>query len=623
MAFFGLFSIAKEDVSRRASPGMGSIAFPATGLVEAPLRLPGCSGCSKRVAHNPCSGIGIQIPHGEHRYQRVPLVQRPDVATLNRLQTALFALGYIAWGYIGNDILFNSSAANNGSQTLGCELLGSSGNVLTLRADNPKALTLGVSRENPDYPLPDPETGATTPFVFLDLTQVLPVGAAVEFDHPSILAGKLSPMITKVNPPVSNDLTGVTFTVEVWADCSNAREPLDAYYPPPGGRYTCTLRWEALDASDFGNFQAPRETAFSRKTLEFTELGTYALTNNAGGACRILWPGMMTEAVVVELVRRVSAGGGSDFMTDGWIEDRLTGLDPSPGSYSTSIDLTDIDTVTYERAIVTYHPEAIATDAFRIQFASGCMHAQKDPSGSYKMVGDHRCAAPGSSGFSTFRGDRCWKPGSCDAFALGDAAGTFGAPEFTPADLGAAALLSSLWHRFNWIIEQGIPGISSHRNFRLRKPHPGGPSIQGLAGGFADVVPSGYFARRQPHFGAVFGKRITWTDEDDNEQQGIVPGAFYAASEYTAGTTPEAGCIAGAVSGWSSKLDALGAAMDPGLALLPHRLTGRASVYEYEHSAAAMHASNELVQIEAIVSGCSLSGDEDTAVTASVRARFS
>jgi hypothetical protein len=111
-------------------------------------------------------------------------------------------------------------------------------------------------------------------------------------------------------------------------------------------------------------------------------------------------------------------------------------------------------------------------------------------------------------------------------------------------------------------------------------------------------VPAGKFARREPWFGPVWGRRVTWTDTGD-QFQALVHGAFYLEGYQTdtdefwdATTTPTAGVIASEVTGWDTKVDATAAATRPTLRHLPYRYTGRTNLYTYAHGEDSLGRTN-------------------------------
>lgn len=627
MAFVEL-GISKSDVPRRsAEAGRGSLAFPATGLTEHSFRLAGCSGCVKASLHDACLAIGVQPSVGFSRYGYVPEANKPTVADLNKIQSALAIAYYSFQGYVGPEVRWNAGGANNGSQSETYEIVSASGTTLTLRGRNPKRMQVGSSRLNPVWPFPDPVTGSTARLIGDAVFHSLPVGAAVEFAFPSVLNEKVSPFIVSINPPESDSLEDVEFSVECSVNVSNADEPFDEFYPPEDGKYYCTVRWEGLAPNDWKNFQAPAEEQWTARTVTFTTAEEHELLDTGGNSTRILWPGMIGRAVRVALTL---ADTSVNELSESQIRAILSVTDDGTASWESTIDLSGF---TFASAAVSFWCESRSGDTKRLPFFGTCVHAQADPSDSYNTTGGHRCTAEESTGFANFTGAVCWKPSACNRFAIGDAAESWGTLEFAPADFGDEQWLSNLWTAGAWVVVQGIPGISAVRNFSISKPAGALLGIQGLCGGFVDVVPEGIFPAKAPLFPPSMGQRETWTDGDGNHYQQIRTGAFYAAPldltatggdllHWTVGTTPDAGLIAANVSGWGTKTDALGETMDAALARLPHRLIGRTHVYNYTQGGSGLAVTNRLTTVEAIVAGFAIASAEDAGVASVIRARF-
>lgn len=598
MAFLSL-DLDKSDAARGTTSGRKAVAFPTLdGITPTSVRPSGCAGCAHAAAHDVCEALAFLPPHGEGRYDRVPVDVRPDVQTMHDVQAALFRAAYCFQGYIGNELLYNVGASgDNGSQFVTYEVVSAAGDVLTLKGPNPKRVLIGSLRVNPEWPFPDPATGLTSRLVPEGREYALPAGASVEFSYPSVLERKARPMIVKVNPPATDAATA-EFTVIVDQTVENATSPLDLAFPPGDGKYWCRVRWEATSPARWLNLQAPHETQFTRHTAEFTSAAVHELLDTGGNSTRVLWPGMLPGAALVTMHRQ---GGGTELV--GAVASLLETVQTGTGTWETTIDLTGFDFVaTYEKAVVVYHPEARAADDYRLPFQSSCSHSQVDFSGSYVHRGGRRCQLVDSSGFEAYEGE-CWQPG-CDGFALGNTVESYGSGEYLPDDMGDAGFWGGLWHRASWIVQQGVPGMSAARNFSLSRPSGGGPSVQSLCGAFVDEVPGGLFASRNEHESPKLGQLLEWTDEDGHERMGLWTGAFYGAGvlfdsdgpdkRWVAGTTPAAGGIAAAVSGWGTKDEADGVAMNTGLARLPWRNVGRTSVYSFAGGGNAMGRTNEV-----------------------------
>lgn len=644
---------SKVDASRRtAIEGAKAISFPQTGLSEQKVVVSECSSCSKVNTHCPLQALGIQVPHGESRYQRVPDSNRVTLEDINELQTTLHLLGYIHQGYVGDEILFNAgSGAANASDFVTYEIVSASGSTLTLKGRNPKYISLGTSTENPNWPgeapsslrpagISDAEWDAMKygRLISGSASQVLPVGSSVEYQYPSVLHQQSYPLIEKVNAPSTDSLDDVTFSVVLDQNCSKADEPFDDYYPPSDGKYYVKIRFESSFPQNWKNIQEPKETAFTKKRIEVTEAGVIELKNTSGQSTRVLYPDFFDGAFTVQLIEQ---GGGTSTWSNAEIKSRLTTTQASSSSWSVDFDLSDVDfDSTYSQLNIVYHPEATSADTYRIQFQGQCSNAQVDPSGSYQMDGDSRCMSPDASEFDNFD-EVCWKP-DCDGFALGtdngvdgDEGETLGTLSFGPDSIDDSDWWSGLWHRADWFIKQQIAGTSAANNFKMIRPSNAGPSIQSLCGGWMDKVPEGYFAFREPYAEPLFGKRFTMTDVDGNEYQKLVTGAFFLQSydhtddggdsyEWNPSSAPEEGVIADEVFGWTTKPDALTGNVDTGLDFLPYKNTGRTNVYSYQHSSSALGRTNlRHSNSQAFITGIKLNGSEDNNVTDAVRDWFS
>lgn len=646
---FVAFSWTKEDVPRRTTGGRKAIAFPSTGLPEASIRPSACSACPRAADHDVCQAIGIAVPYGETRYQRVPVNQRPTVQHVNELQAALWLAGYCAHGYIGDQYIYNvGESATNASQFTSVEILSASGSWLIVYGENPRRLNIGTSTVNPEWPFEAPAElrppGITDEewdvmkygrLIPGSATFSLPVGAAVEFQYPSVLFQRLVPFIVEID--CDTDESPCEYRVRCSTTVANARRPYDNFFPPVEGKYFAKLRFEALTQARWLNVQAPSETQFSRASATFTTAAVHELLNNAGHSTRVLYPSMLAGALTVTLSLQA---GGIETLSDGAAQ-ALLSTTQSPSGWSTTIDLSAFDFgETYSQAAVAYLPQAVAGDAVRLPFQSSCSNAQRDPSGSFVHGDERHCARAGTATqFGTFR-DECWQP-ECSGFALGDdGSGDDGGPaaigprSIGPSDMGDEDFWSGLWHRGDWFVQQGIPGISHHRNFSFGRPDNAGASIGSLCGGFSDTVPPGYYPLRDLFFGPVFGRRFELDDGDGNEAHALVMGAFYLAPydhESQGGdsyvfdwsASPTLGAVADAVSSWNTKPDAIGGNIETDLARLPFRLTGATNVYTYGHGSSAMAASNERhANSEAFVVAMSLATEDDELADL-IRARFS
>ncbi len=617
MAMFGGWS-AKSDVARVATDGERSLHWPAwsPSLTKKKVIEGACAGCSKEATHNVCKLLGFDVPHGEGRGDRLPAANKLRVADVNRIQSGLAVLAHAGHGQVESNVVFATSAGQNASQSWTYEITAVPGaKRLTLKGPNPGRLVSG------------------------DVVCSMPVGAEVVYASPSALSGKNRPMITKIHPPASEDSDDVTFDVEVSIGCGSAREPIDLANPPVDGKYYCDVRFELLMGAHWLHVVAAKETAFTRRVgVEFTTDAVHELLDTDGNSTRVLWPGMLEGAITAQLFNGATAGPMVDVLEvyDG--APRLVTVDTGARAWETTLDLRGLGIgTTYTKAVVTFHPEATASDTWRLAFAGSCAHSYVEASGSYAHDGDHRCAVVDSTGFATYRGEWCWKPGSCDGFALGDKVGYFGAADFLPDDGANVAWWSGIWHRADWLLRQKVAWVSTPLGtaYVLERKPGGGPSVFSLLGGFVQSVPSlTGVATVEPWAGPVWGQRVTWTDGDGHEHQRIVPGAFVAQGmdlsadggpdlRSDASTDPEMGGLPTEVAGWLTKTDGLGGALPDGLAALPYRLTGGMQPYAYQHNGGAFgRASSRWTSADMAITSIDLTEPGDASLAAWVRGRF-
>jgi len=572
---------ALADVPNRTAAGQEAIAFPdmievegQPDVVEKPVRLRACSACTKKALHNCTKKIAFSPPHGEHRYQRVPEANRPTKAVIDRIQKSFHLMGFAAWGLIGDDVIYNAGGGNNGSQRVVYEIVGASGDTLTLRGPNPKNILIGSLRANPNYPLPDPQTGVTSALVPEGFEITLPVGGAVEFLSESVLTNKLVPMVVGITLPASDDLEDdVTFGLKTNCQVGNAMRPIDLAYPPDS--YHCIVRFEALAPDFYLNVQGLVDAQFSRKTISDVSCATaIELKDNDDDDARVLYPIMWPgRAVTVTL-------SDGRVLGDAEITAALT-TTQTAGGWSTELDLTAYAGLT---ATITYHPEAVAADTLRIPFQGGCSNSQFV--GGYGDSG-RVCVAIEASERANHR-QECWQP-ECTNFSIGGASNGFGNKPTPPQD-PTADWLTGLWTRQRWVASNTVAGASSYRYVQLSKPVGGGPSIQGLTGGWRDeVIAASDKPTKYPYDAAVFGKRVTW-ENDGNSYHGLVHGGLFARPDVLVPNGPDfthdaasgynAGCISGDAA-FQAQADALGTQHSALLKLFPYRYVGSCGVDDY------------------------------------------
>jgi hypothetical protein len=502
----------KTNAPRKAEQGQRMWCVP-TGLSTTVENPRGCAGCSQNATHNIAESLLVNVPIDQSggRYGMIPVTERQDVPNMNRIQSALFLWHYYLYGYFGAPLIFNAGpAGDNADQAFAYEIRGVGSGYIVLYGKNPKRLVTGASRVNPEWPLPDPVTGSPARLIWeSDASAMQIAGASVEFQYPSVLYGKFNPLISSIVAPDS-EADDVEFTAYLGgADTSNVMVPYDATFPPADGIYRCLIRSEILRPQAFKDYQAPKETQFSPRRMTFNSPGVYGLTASDDNGCRVILPGMATDAVVIQ------------FSPSGLILRNPSGIVATTyaGTYSTTIDLTGFD---FETAVVDYWAESTAPEdnaRQRVIWQGQCSKSRIDYSTSHDHgAGPQHCGETSSTGFqSDLYHQNCWLPGRCSGFSLADE---------SLSTMDDANFLGTLWTRSSWIISQGVPGISNSRNFTLIQK--GGASIQLFTGGFSQSVPSGFFEDRDELNTQALGKRVIYTDEDGGQRQTLEFGAFYA-----------------------------------------------------------------------------------------------
>jgi hypothetical protein len=560
-------------------------AWGANTIVK---RLPECAGCARIDDHDVAEWIGRAMPApGTGRYSLVTANNRPDITRLHRLQTLMFLYGRTFFGLVGDAVLYNAGqAADNASQRYQFRIVSGEPGKLTLRGRHPGLLGLTASRINPEWPFADPITGEYSRIIFMGGTTSLPAGCVVEYLFPSILTGRTFPIVSKIIVPGTySDIDDVQFEVEIGNnDGTNARAPYDSRYPAAGGLYFCFLRWQALAREDWKDFQAQLEMQVVRRRITVNNPGVVALTNSDDDPTRVI-----PESVQVVAFPPVPLNIPALLSTTG-------------PPYATTLNLTGTG---IEIATINYICEATGDEINRVPTMGQCRWAKKDPSGSWIHGTDQHCAkAATASGFAAgLFHDGCWLPGRCNQFQVFDeSTDTFGNAEWW----------ASLWTRSSWVLFQGLPGISSHRNFWLVWRE--GPSIAGLTGSWTDTVFQGRFERREEWNGTPLGRRETYTTTA-GDFQALIKGGIWeqahrfpetsdpgdGALEYRANansTSLRAGTIASIVDDWEVGKDNRNR--------YPWRYTASTGTYEFTTGGESMRNVNTFTTSEAIVAAANL-----------------
>jgi hypothetical protein len=474
-----------------------------------------------------------------------------SAAMMSETDGALWAAAFIGGAYLQGNYLYNLGAgtANNILQRERVEVLAVAGKVVTVRGRDPRRLTYGISRVNPEWPLPDPVTGSTARLQFDEGQLSLPTGSIFEPAWPSCLYRKLNPMVTRVIPPTGAFISGdqVEYQIEVWSDMSSLRAPYDRKRPPADGRYWASIGFMGVQPEKWANWQAYPQAWWTAREIELTVAdlaaasGVVALKDSAGNDCRVLprWAGANVLRVVYTLT-----GGVRGVLPASETDAALVTTDNGSG-WSSTLNLAALlgfpDLVSVR---IFYMPEARIEDGAAWVTKGACANSQRDATGSFVHGTARRCTNVGCSKFSagTFR-DECWDP-KATGFTLGCGQGP-GAAVFPAADArdnGNGPEIA--WSAQGTVIRQGLPGVSSHRNFWFERKTR--TSLQQLVGSFSDAVPRSPGAGWVELLGRVWGQREIYTENGETRQR-LRHGLFEAEG---AGMQGAAGLL---IPGWQDR----------------------------------------------------------------------
>jgi hypothetical protein len=512
----------KTDAARRTAAGEKHLPIPDCGLDEVRVTHQPCKGCQKNETHNLTTWINHRIPFGDHRNENVPTANAILAGDLDKLQSGLFS----AWASVHNYITWYPSnvggTANNMTQSVRYTITSASGNTLTLVGRNPKSIPVSNSVLNPDFVAP----GLGESRLLSETKNILlPVGACVVFSGNSVAGFKgLQPIITEINPPVSDTLEGVSFTVECSCDISSAVAPVDLAFPQDS--YWCEIHFEANSPQRWGNFQEFPESQFTVTKAKHSSAAVHTLKNSAGDDTRILYPDMKN---IVPWLLDNGPFRAMVYKTDGTIEKiestaakALLNTTQSPSGWVATFDasgISDVDFVVY-----TYCPEALEGDRYKRSFTSCCSNSQVEKSGSYEHKDGRLCGDITASEFDTYEAE-CWQP-ECDQFGLACKDGQYGQAPAVAVDGLDGGLLSSYWTRTPWV-ERKLLGSSAASAFVVFRPSGGGPGFGCLTGGYANDTPVdlqdfSVTELQQP----LFGNLVEWTDSGDDYMT-VAVGTWY------------------------------------------------------------------------------------------------
>lgn len=456
--------------------------------------------------------VAFKIQPGEQRHDRVDAANRISNERLRRLQSAIAVASYVGHGMpVGG--LYNAGPANNPTEQITVEVLSVAGNVLTVRGPNPARLQFGISRVNPEWPAPD------EPRIIFDPVETsLPLPAMVEFLSPSVLAHKIRPWVRKVVPPASDTLEDVTFDLELSCSVSAARVAFDAARPPADGKYWARIHFWGVLMPAWANWQDDEEmqVEWVEEVFDTDPLpAELELSNSEGDPGRVLYPG---SAPFIATFGK----GGVESIVPG-IASRLSSERTISG-WQVKLDVGDLeaDSVSLgywiEASVLGGDPPPL--DGV-VSCSGSCTRSQRQ-GGGFEHDDGFRCTNQSCSAFLSGDYERvCWHP-DADGFTLAFAPG----PGPARADARRSGNVSRLWSRRHVYLEQGLPGVSDHRNFRWVLAS--GPSVQELVGGLPEEP--GYFVGRfalREGLAAVWGVHQTFTNPSDGDtDHRIVHGLF-------------------------------------------------------------------------------------------------
>ncbi|MBI1291212.1 hypothetical protein GC173_08195 [bacterium] len=547
MAFLSFSTPSPTNHAPRTDEGAKGQAFPWSGATEVREVLPGCCECGNLEAHgSPCSRVGIERLSGELLEDGATPSRYASAAALVELDAALWAAAFVGGALMQGSYLYNlgSGTANNVLQRETVEVLSTSGQWLTVRGRDPRRLTFGVSRINPEWPLPDPITGTTARIQWETASIALPVGGILEPHPPSVLHGKLNPMVLQIEPPtgplVEGD--GAEYRIRVWASIDSFRQPYNKKLPPSDGRYWASIGYVGIVPERWSNWQHFPLAHWVRQTRELTASGLalvggeVSLTDSDGQATRILPRSAGANVLRVS----ITVAGTTTAVGDGVVDGGLVYTDTGTG-WATELDLSwALEIPGLESVRIEYMAEARVEDGPAAAITNGsCANSQVDHSGSYIHGTVRRCLDVGCSKFTSdgFR-DVCWDP-SATGFAL------CGGVQPAADVRDNANLAEVAWSGAGTVIVQGMAGQSGHGNFWFERRTRTGLSM--MMGSFCDAVPRSPGAGWTEVLGSrVWGQRRTYTDETGDHQE-LVFGAHDATH------TGFTGALEATVGGWDER----------------------------------------------------------------------
>jgi hypothetical protein len=621
----------KENAPARTDAGTKGLRNRyVTGTTEQRVSFPGAAGDNP-----PSYYIAAALSIGDTTQELIPPEYTATAEEFTELFGAQWVAHYIANGVVDGTLYNLGNGANNVSQQVLYEILATSGRRMQLRGRHPGRLVYGNSIMNPEWPgyQVDPETLEVTPQPRLISTNeegVLMPGAKCVFHPPSVLARKLVPYLTKVEAPTSagSDIDDCTFWVELSHTVNHAKTPYDLKYPPGDGKYYCEFFFYFTAPEPHPNWQPQQETQWTKHVAQWSGAafaglsGIVPLLKTNGSASRVLWPGMPWPETLLS-VRYWRTGLASQILDISTYpsEGKLVTADTGTG-WSTTLDLSVLLAhADLESVEVTFWPEAVAADSFRVPWFGACSNSQVDHTGGYihDAGTGRRCMNIDCTKFlaGTYRG-QCWDP-AATGFYFADVYNT-GRARMAPTSVKDSTFFSRRWCDCSLVLNQQQAGESSYRNFSYERS--GGPSWAELLGRFSNgPTPGGGYSRREPVHAPKYG-RVSLVDHLEGGQvQSVTYGAWISAEEQDASSTSKiAGSIATAVSGWAARENELGAAQQNSLKQYHSGNGGNVHLYNLAHGnngmAVRARLSDDVEELHLI--GASASASEDTSVSVTV-----
>jgi hypothetical protein len=549
----------KNNIPARTDEGVKGILFPITGHPEYKFVQNDCKNCTKKDDHGqPACQIGYIPQYNNPSYDDVPSDSKLDKETLDKLQVALWNASYIHNGVLRGTLYnLNIGTANNISQQETYEIISSSNRFLEIKGKDPRLMSSGFSQKNFNFPLEAPaemrpagisdESWDIMKFARLissGIEHSLSLGAAIFFHFPSILWDKTECHVTKIQLPTGEPSEDVTFTVECSSTITNAMQPYDLAFPPD--KYYCTLYYYIVGKEDWSNYQIIPETWFTKKQITITKSeldtleGMIPLLDTDGQNCKVLSPSMCNM-----LVKYRVTNNPIPYVFN--LNDSHIIINQIGGSFTSTLNLSSLLSLEILETIdVIYFPQAYSDDDFIFPYNKTCANDQAENTGTFEHSDGRRCTNVDCQKFkdNQYVAGNCWRTINADKFTLNNS----NFETHNPLDSNN---LQRLWNRTSIIIEQGLNGVSSYRNFAYKRIS--GPSLSELTGNYFDEVAFGNFPTKYAAHMPSLGQRREYT-VSGNKFHEIIYGNFNART-YNQDWSDKGfdGSFKVYISGWNSR----------------------------------------------------------------------